>query len=463
MSTAEPLPRRSMVPRTRLLGWIALLGLPAVTVGGVLREQLPVASAVVIGLALIFFIDARRARSLFSGISVVLPALVRLYRHRPGTIEVQVNRTDLSPRLLRIGVAFPPEIEAVAERDVALPAESHSAKFDWECRPTTRGRFFLEAVHVEASSPWGFWAARAALPVAAELRVYPDLMRERKNVSALFLRRGAAGVRVQRNSGQGREFEKLRDYVHKDSLGDIHWKASAKRGRPVTKVYQIERTQEVYVIIDASRLTARTVEIAASAAPDAANETITTTTLERFVAAALILALAAEQQGDQFGLLTFSDKILGFVRAKNGQAHYDACRDRLYALQPEAVTPDFEELFAFIRRTLRRRALLIFLTALDDPLLAETFGQSIDLIARQHLVLVDMLQSLHVRPLFSDAEPGGVEDIYERLGGHLQWQQMRELQKVLQRRGVRLAFLDPEKLPAELVSQHADIRARQLV
>ena len=42
-----------------------------------------------------------------------------------------------------------------------------------------------------------------------------------------------------------------------DSLGDVHWKATAKRGHPVTKEFQIERTQEVYCIIDASRLSAR--------------------------------------------------------------------------------------------------------------------------------------------------------------------------------------------------------------
>ena len=68
------------------------------------------------------------------------------------------------------------------------------------------------------------------------------------------MNRGAFGVHAQRQVGQGREFEKLREYAPGDSYIDIHWKATAKRGRPVTKLYQVERTQEVYVIIDASRL-----------------------------------------------------------------------------------------------------------------------------------------------------------------------------------------------------------------
>ena len=65
------------------------------------------------------------------------------------------------------------------------------------------------------------------------------------------------------------------------------------------------------------------------------------------------------------------------------------------------VTPDFDELCTFIRLRLRRRALLIFLTALDDPLLAESFVRNMDLICRQHLILVNMIQPPGVLPCSS--------------------------------------------------------------
>ena len=39
----------------------------------------------------------------------------------------------------------------------------------------------------------------------AELRVYPNLFDERKNVAALFLRRGQLGIHAHRMAGQGRE------------------------------------------------------------------------------------------------------------------------------------------------------------------------------------------------------------------------------------------------------------------
>ena len=76
--------------------------------------------------------------------------------------------------------------------------------------------------------------------------------------------------------------------------------------------------------------------------------------------AALVMGLAADRQGDVFGLLAFDDRVRKFVRAKNGRTHYDVCRDALYTLQVRSVTPDFEELFTFIATKIRRRALLIF-------------------------------------------------------------------------------------------------------
>ena len=185
--------------------------------------------------------------------------------------------------------------------------------------------------------------------------------------------------------------------------------------------------------------------------------------LERFISAALVMGLAAEQQGDLFGLLTFSDRIESFVRAKNGKAHYSACRDALYLLEPKIVSPDFEELFTFLRLRLRRRALLVILTALDDPVLAEGFVRHVDLIRRQHLVLVNMLRPPGAEPVFGGADVAGMDDLYQRLGGHLQWQKLRELETVLKRRGVQFSQLTDSRLCADLVTQYLTVKRRQLL
>ena len=443
-----------IVPRTRLLLWLSLIVLPFAAVAATLPAAAGIAALFIGGLAFLVIYDALVARGRLVGVRVHLPEVVRLQKDRPGTVEVRIQNDAQDARTLRVGLAFPREITTDSDdRTTLLPAGATFSRLEWPVTPTRRGQYFLERVYLEAVSPLGFWAARMSQQTRAELRVYPNLFDERKSVAALFLRRGQLGVHTQRAAGQGRDFEKLRMYVPGDPINEIHWKASAKRGHPVTKVFQVERTQEVYVIVDASRLSAR-------ALPTRGSES---TVLERYVTASLILGLAAEQQGDQFGLITFSDRVLSFVRAKSGQAHYDACRDRLYALQPQSVTPDFEELCSFIRLRLRKRALLIFLTALDDPMLADSFAKASELISRQHLILVNMLQPAGAQPVFSDAGVSGLDDLYRHLGGHLQWNSLRELEKVLKRRGVRFSLLDPAKLSAQVVGQHADVKRRQLL
>lgn len=449
-----------LFPRTTLIVWTAGLILPAAAIGGVAPQTLPVVVVFIAAFVLVAIGDALFARRALAGLGVELPASVRLQKDRPGTIEVKLTNTAKDARLVRVGFAFPPEI-ATAEHDrlIQFPAGASASRFDWSCRPGVRGQYFLDRVYLEGRSLLGLWAIRGSRPLRSELRVYPNLFDERKSVAALFLKRGLFGTHVQRQAGQGREFEKLREYLHGDSLDDIHWKASAKRGHPVTKVFQVERTHELYVIIDASRLTGRSVTLNRGEP----GERVSTTVLERFVAAALILGLAAEQQGDQFGLITFSDKVLSFLRAKNGQAHYDVCRDRLYTLQPSSVSPDFGEVFSFVRLKLRKRAFIVFLTALDDPVLAEGFANGVELICRQHLVFVDILQPATAKAIFGGGDVSRLDDLYERLGGHLQWSQLRELQKGLRRHGVRLSLLDPTMLPAQLVAQHGEVRTRQLV
>src|SRR5207247_6971001 len=180
---------------------------------------------------------------------------------------------------------------------------SERSRLAWPCTPLKRGNYSLVSCHLEAASPWRLWAVRARRSVRTEVRVYPNLFTERKSVAALFLNRGNFGAHALRQVVQGRDFEKLRDYVHGDSYDEIHWKATAKRGRPVTKVFQIERTQEVYVIIDTSRLSARPTQAAGCrlqvaglpeghASPDLQLTTQQpTSALERFVTASLVLGL----------------------------------------------------------------------------------------------------------------------------------------------------------------------------
>jgi uncharacterized protein (DUF58 family) len=360
-----------------------------------------------------------------------------------------------------LAIAFPAGVSPVpAEHVLRLPADATTVRIHQTFKTAERGRSTVTQARLGTPSPLGLWEWWRLVDARAEIRSYPNLMTERRALASVFLNRGGAGIHAQRQLGRGREFEKLREYAPGDSFQEIHWKATAKRGHPMTKVFQLERTQEVYVVIDCSRLSGRPLTRAAEADSDAESRAAEPA-LERFLTAALALGQVAEHQGDLFGLTVFSDRVERFVRARTGTAHFHACRDALYQVEAREVSPDYEELATFLRLRLRRRALLLYLTSLDDPILAESFVQHAQLLSRQHLMLVCMPRPAGMHPVFEDGDVSNTDQMYDRLAGHLQWQKLRETTGVLRRLGVELHLVDHAALSLELLRRYVSVKQRQ--
>jgi uncharacterized protein (DUF58 family) len=292
---------------------------------------------------------------------------------------------------------------------------------------------------------------------------------QKSGLTGLLLNKNL-GIHTLRQIGKGREFEQLRDYIPGDGLEDIHWKATAKKGFPISKVYQIEKTQDIYLILDTSRLSARNAAIynkksfeGRRYSEDEKRKTYQDTILEKFIIAALTTGMVSERQGDNSGIITFSDRVTGFIKAKRGKAHYNACRDLLYTTTPERVTPDFSELFSFIGNRIRKRALLLFLTNLDDPVLAESFLKHISIINRRHLISINILKPAIANPVFSSKQVNSLNQIYQDLSGHFLWAGLKETEKVLYRSGALFFMLDHENICPQLVTQYLNIKKRQLL
>ncbi len=446
----------NFVPTYRLIYLCAAVLLPSAALLAYAPEYSLWIAAGSLLLAIIAILDAARAYGSLDAIRVSVPNVVRATRGIPATVEITIDRPAAWPNLLHLGLALPDSVKS--EQDelfVRLPVDTLRAAVLWTCTPTERGNFSLERIYLGAPSPWGFWEHRRAARVEGVLRAYPNVQQERKTLAALFLDRSAFGVHARRQVGKGREFEHLREYMPGDSFEDIHWKATARRGSPVTKMYQVERTQEVYVVIDSSRLSAAT--------PGGEVGSSHMIHLERFINAALVLGLVAEKQGDLFGLITFDRRVNRFVKARTGRAHYNACRDAIYSLEPSEENADFADLFSFIRVRLRKRALLIVLTDLGDPMLAEQFCRHVDLVSRNHLVLVNAIADPQVVPVFASGPVESTDDIYARVGGHIEWSNLQKVRQMLHLRNVALHFTSHEALSAGLVSQYMDQKQRQLL
>lgn len=449
------------VPSKRLLWIVALVVVPVWFVAGMLGaplELLLLGAVVIVGLAAL---DAMTSLNQLRGVSVLLPELVRTSKGKHFTMEALVRDELGQCTALRVGLPFDRMLNvATPVLDVVLATNAERTKAAWDVHVLERGQFLLQRAYIETSSRLGLWSMRGSVPVQCEVRAYPDLSRERHLLGPLFMRKGALGTHQVRQLGKGREFEQLRHYLPGDNYGDIYWKGTAKRRFPVTMMHQVERTQELHVLIDISRRSARPLDLPAEKDDPLAPKT----QCERFLQAALIIALAAEQQNDRFGMMTFSDQVHLNLPAGCGRAHYNACRDAIYTLEPRVVSPDFQELFIQVGNRLRHRSLLIVLTDLAEPWLSESFVEAVRHSARKHVVLVHVLGSREFQPLFHKNDRiGHVDQLYTKLAGHLLWNDLQATTRALKQSGVHLTSSLQENLIADVVSEYLKVKKRQLL
>jgi uncharacterized protein (DUF58 family) len=453
-----------MVPRPRLIVLTALVLLPA-TLGAALYAELTLmAWAVALLWLSAALLDAASGKHRFDGLTVTAPELVRLTVDQPAKVPLILQKPGAIDLDLHLGLALPEALvsEVAVQRLHVSPGHERLA-LSWPCRALRRGRFALEACHLELPSRWGLWGLRRRFALNSEIRAYPNLVSGQKHILGLFSRR-EWGWRSVRKVGKGREFEQLREYLPGDNYEDVDWKATARRHAPVTRVYQVEQSQEIYVVLDASRLSTRSAEFGRDRRwrdrPAAYSQG---TIFERYIIASLVMALAADRAGDRFGLVIFGARPDCIVKAGRGRAHYNACREALYNRMPQRVSPDFDDLFAFIGTYLRKRALLLFLTHLDDPLMAEDFVGALRACARQHVVRVNMFRPAGAYPLFSSPDVHSTQGIYEHLAGHMAWSALSDTRRRLRQCGAELTLLDKDQISSQLIGQYMEIKQRQLL
>ena len=444
-----------IAPRTSLVAWAAVIVLPLSILAGVLGGFRGISILGIAVFALVSLIDLLLGLGKYRQLEVSLPVVIRVTAGRAFQLDLKLNGSRSRRGAIRLAIDLPPSIKSEqSHMTVRIDGLISNLAVPVKALSDQRGTYLIRRAFFDWVSPFRFWVFREKRALDSEVRVYPDLALEGRKI-AHFLDRGGFGVHRQRQIGRGREFEKLREYEAGDSFDSIHWKAAAKRHKPITKVFQVEKSQEVYLAIDSSRLSARSLSFSSSSSEQ--------TILERSIAAALLAGATAERQGDLFGLITFSDKVDQLARARSGSLHFNHCRDLLINLQPKLVTPDFEDIAATLLNRLTKRSLLIFLTSLDDSVTGENFLAAARFLAQRHLIMAIMPSPPGTQPLFSAPGVEHTDQIYENITGHLRWAKLQELRKQLLQTGVLFHLAPGDKFTLAVVSEYLATKRRQLL
>jgi uncharacterized protein (DUF58 family) len=292
--------------------------------------------------------------------------------------EVRVEIANRTPRDLSLMVKdeYPPQMKLSGSRQARIDVEAQtSSSFGYWLTPPKRGRFAFGLIAVRFLSRWRLVWKQTRVGETTTVKVYPNMRRAREaELKALGTRSFVAARRKSQWRGEGRDFESLRDYVRGDEMRHISWTATARRGKLVTRQYQMERDQTILIAIDAGRLMTARIE--------------RETKLDSAVHAALALMSAAARAGDNAGLLVFGRRIHAFLPPKRGAEHLDAALEALHAVEPEMIEPSYSRAFEFVAANSRRRSLVVVITDLVDEEGSRELLASLKLLRPRHLPLV---------------------------------------------------------------------------
>jgi uncharacterized protein (DUF58 family) len=171
--------------------------------------------------------------------------------------------------------------------------------------PRQRGDHPAGKLYVRYRSPLGLLERWSAADLTQTVRIYPAAhTAQEQNLFLARNRQLELQLRKQRQRGLGRDFETLRDYLDGDDLRDVCWKASARRGALITKQYQTERSQAVWLLIDAGRLLQARVS--------------GYTKLDYATATALAMSQLALASGDRVGVLAYGRDTQQLIAPRRG-------------------------------------------------------------------------------------------------------------------------------------------------
>jgi uncharacterized protein (DUF58 family) len=324
-------------------------------------------------------------------------------------------------------------------------------------RGMARGEGVLGDVALRVRTPVGLVARTLRYERDDRVLVAPSLAGVRRfRWLAVHQRLAAVGVRSTPKRGEGRTFASLRDYVVGDDPRHIDWKASARRGHPITREYTIEQSQTVYLLVDAGR---SMTQLAGARAPTQPGGHAYSR-FEYALSSALVLADVASTAGDRVGAMVFDDQLRALVPAQRGRAALQALRAAMVPLQPSLVEPDYSAAFRALAARQRKRALLVLLTDVIDARAARGLLAHLTRGASRHLAVVVALRNdALLAAAHLPEEPSGRTLYTAAAAEELIAERATALQR-MRDAGVVVLDVAPDAMAAAVVNQYLELKAR---
>jgi uncharacterized protein (DUF58 family) len=367
---------------------------------------------------------------------------------RPSEVSIKVTNLTGRSVVLRIQDDVPPRciVDSLPLR--ATVSQGSRTRLKYRLTPLARGNGEFGNIHFWVKGPLGLIWKKWESEAAATVKLYPGLALIERQRMKVRLPVAQDAIRPYWLKGAGTEFDSLREYSVGDDSRLVHWSTSARKGKLFVRQNRVERSQNMFLMLDAGRMMTARVH--------------GRTKLDHGLESSLLLSYAALELGDKVGLMAVAQELLCFIPPANLPDQFGRLLDATYALEARMEEPGFYLALSNLALKLRRRSLVVIFTDLIDERASEgLIRYSLALLPR-HLPLVVTMSDTEVIDL-ADSMPTTEHELY-RKGVAAEMIDRRE--RVLARltsAGVMVLDAAPDKISVSVLERYMDIKTRNIL
>ena len=349
-----------------------------------------------------------------------------------------------------VAVAGPIEVESGKKHEngarPAPVAPRQTVDFRYHVRPARRGDYRFGDLNLRWWGVLGLTIRQARYAASADVKVYPNLLDVRKY--ELLVRRAKLtemGLRQTRQLGAGTQFERLREYQPDDEFRKIDWKATARRGKPISREFESERSQNIMALLDLGRLMRSRVGDMAK--------------LDYAVNAALMLSFVASTRGDRAGLMTFADGVKHYLAPRSGRGQFYRMLAMLYAVESQPVEADYARALAYFGAKQKKRSLVVIFTDLASGPSAKSLFAQVARLRPRHLPLLVAISDPDVVEL-AKQYPRDSAGVYQRMIAEQTLDQRAIVLGSFRQHGVLTLDVPANQLTIAVVNRYLELKLR---
>ena len=316
----------------------------------------------------------------------------------------------------------------------------------YSLRPVKRGVYKFGMINVFVITKFGLISRRFKTGTPCDVKVYPSyIYLKQYELQAATQKLKEQGNKLIRKTGQHLEPDHIKEYVKGDDYRVINWKATARRSKLMTNVFQQERAQNVYCLIDKGR----TMQSASNGM----------TLLDYSINSSLALSYIAMFKGDKVGLLTFEKQLDTFISASRQSGQMQRIQEILYAQSTSFMESDFSALYQRVIQHIKNRSLLLLFTNFDSVPAMQRQLNYLSMIAKRHFVVVIFFENTELEELLKK-QPQTKEDFYESVISEKLSHEKTMIINKLQQRNILSILTNPNNLTVTTINKYLEIKAR---